>query len=113
MFFIMKQLILVLTLTVSVFGFSQNNQTTAMVSHKAEFGHMYEFEHEITYFPELEQRLFNYANRNGQVILELNIEGGKCVVLLKNDISPDLLNETLLFLAQGLSYSDFYIDTDN
>jgi len=109
----MKWIISLLVIGTSFVSFSQNQTPpVASVSVNVENEKRYSFFHEVEYFPQLEQRLINYSNRNRELIVELNIQNSECAVLFTDDITDTELEETLLFLVNGLGFSS-YIINDN
>lgn len=107
----MKWIISLLVIGISFVGFSQNHiPPVANVTINVENENQYSFSHEVEYFPQLEQRLINYSNRNRELIIELNIQDGKCIVFFTNDITDTELDETLIFLVNGLGFSSYVIN---
>lgn len=70
------------------------------------------FSHNVEYFEMLEQRLLNYSNREKAVIRHISIKNGVCEVVFHEAISEEERNNTLLFLAQGLSYQSFKLSEE-
>jgi len=71
---------------------------------------VYKFQHEIDYFEPLEQRLLNYSNRHKIIISTINIGDYTCRVVFDEQATPEDISETLLFLANGLSFENYKLE---
>ena len=71
---------------------------------------VYQFNHQVNYFPELEQRLINYPNREKEIIKSLTIDDYVCKIIFHENVATEEKNETLLFLANGLSFRTYKLE---
>ena len=90
-------------------GYSQTD--TAYIS-KSTVGEeiVYQFDHQVNYFPALEQRLINYPNREKEIIKSLTMQDYVCKIIFHDNATTEEKNETLLFLANGLSFKTYQLE---
>lgn len=98
-------------LSISLISYAQSYSGTAEIEkHVQEEEIVYQFQHSIDYFEPLEQRLLNYSNRNKLIISSISIADYTCRVIFHDQATTQEVSETLLFLANGLSFENYKLE---
>jgi len=104
----MKNYFLITVCFVLISSHSFSQDAKAVITRVSE--QTYQFEHQIEYSQELEQRLINYSNRNRLIIKGLSIADGVCIFSFGEDVTQEEKEETFLFLVNGMSFKRYDLE---